>query len=557
MRGYLLSVLVASSFVGGAAALAAGCGGSDASPSGAPDGSTSSSGSSGASGGSSSGGSSGGGSSGGGSSSGGSSSGDAALPPFDAGVAPTGTRVRAGLVTLPGENPITTDGYVVYMDNADKNMKVVSLTPPDGGAATPVTVAQFNANAFVSVVGASILVWPSPGAKLPVSPLYAWSAAKGPVTIDSNALVGAGGLSADGSKIAFVSTPGNARAGTIVVANIDGTGRQVIETDVPTLSNLNLAGCGVTVSFPGGKSDKVAAAWCPAGSTTQTITVHTVANATNLDVATGIAPNSFASFVSDPAGSKLLTVFANPDGGVSSIAVVPTAGGQTTKIEDGDIAAFFTSTTVHYLAGTSYKSSPAVNPSPKALATVTGLNGIYPTLLPPDQAHVLLFTAQNSTTNGTDLLLVDTTTAGQTPKTLQATPTGALYGDAWTADSSRVLFVDGIQLIGGGLVGTLRAAPVATGVPTKVADNVWITWALGGSKITYGDNSANIDGAANFRTDIRTLDLAAAGAVAKLIVNQADANYYVTPDKTKIVYAYEADPASASPLNGLWVAPVP
>ncbi len=477
-------------------------------------------------------------------------------PPFDAGVPPTGTKIISGLYELPSQNPITSDGYVVYLDDGDKNMKIASLAG-DGGA--PVVVGAFNANNFISVVGSTVLMWPSPAAKPPLGTMYTWTAAKGVTLIDNSTIAGAGGLSADGTKVTYVSATGTAKVGDVSVANVDGTGKQVLQANIATLSNTKQPGCGATLAFAGGKSDKVALAWCTPTGTTQTISMYQGAGNVKTDVATNVAPNSFASFVSDAAGSKLLTVILGADGGAPTINLVATANGAKTPVEGGDLVAFFNTAgnTAYYIAGSSFRSTPTGAVAPKNLATVPANGiGIYPTLLPPDQSHVLLFSQQDNTTNATDLVMVDTTTANQTVKTLQANPTASLFGDVWTADSTRVMYVDGTQLIGNGLVGTLQVAPVATGVPVKIADLVWLEWALTGSKITYADNSVNVSGA-YFRADLEVLDFATGGVTPKKLVKAADANYYPTPDKTRLVYTYQADPTPSSPLNGLWTAAIP
>jgi hypothetical protein len=134
------------------------------------------------------------------------------------------------------------------------------------------------------------------------------------------------------------------------------------------------------------------------------------------------------------------------------------------------------------------------------------------------------------------------TAAGSTLSTLCGTTSASFFGDAFTVDDSQVLFFCNIGTSGSGYVGDFDAEKLTAGakVSTIAAANVWQENAVSAAKVLYNNNYVG-GGSVFGYADIQAQDLSGT-TPATLVVSHADANYYLTPDKTKLVYSFSSCP---------------
>jgi hypothetical protein len=180
----------------------------------------------------------------------------------------------------------------------------------------------------------------------------------------------------------------------------------------------------------------------------------------------------------------------------------------------------------------------------------------------PDSKYALVATSEvrdpmSGGVNSSDMYLMSTT-APNTPNALTTMATAEPYGQAFTADSNYAMFDENV----GGYVGTLVAQPTSgSGTLVQLGTNSWIDSEPTGSLVVFNANCANcstlyLPGQA----DIEYVDLSK-GTTPTLLVTQADYNFYLTKDKSKLVYSWhptatDAD-AGAPSAAGVWIWPLP
>jgi hypothetical protein len=169
--------------------------------------------------------------------------------------------------------------------------------------------------------------------------------------------------------------------------------------------------------------------------------------------------------------------------------------------------------------------------------------------LSPDSTQVLFIDLFDQATGGSDLYLASATAAGApTPLDANTDALPGAFGDLFTADSSHVLYVTGVDFAST-LAGTLFTKPVAGGAATQQGTNVWWAWAGLGTKVVFNDNYTAAAGSA--RGDLKIVD--AAGGLATLLHAQADVDMFLTFDKKQVVFADNVSMNSA----GLYVQTLP
>jgi hypothetical protein len=204
-------------------------------------------------------------------------------------------------------------------------------------------------------------------------------------------------------------------------------------------------------------------------------------------------------------------------------ATVPIAGGNATTVATGKF---------NYIVG----QSPDTKSEFALLASLESPNPAMP--------------------SSWDLYLASTTTAGA-PTPLAINPTAAVYGQGFTADSNFAVYDDGVA----GGVGTLYVQPTSgSGMPAQLGAASWIDNEPTGSLVLFNANCNNcmtmyIAGQA----DIEYVDLSK-GTTPTTLVTQADYYFYLTKDKSKLVYSWHPSSSpsgDAGSLAGIWVWQVP
>jgi hypothetical protein len=473
------------------------------------------------------------------------------------GVAPSGTPILSSSnASVQGVIGNTT---VLFLDDQAHTLNSVPIA---GG--TPTTVLSYdNSGLFIS---GNVALWSqAPVAASASAPSYGpWLTSVGGAagkTLAPQAYLGTVGggyldVSSDSSLILYVTTTATApTVANIVVSAPDGTGAVTLVPNVTYTSSSNGTLCAPNARFVG---NSVIAAYCTGTPTTQleaTIAQFPVTGGSPTQTFT--TAGFFGFSIDNPkTPTQIAYVTAN---GEYVQALTPVNSTPKLIDKDGVGGAFFTpdGATLIYQqfvpsdAGTGsigYYRSTIASPSPQKI-----VDGDYnPLYLSPDGNW--LVTYQNVSSNGetTDLQLLSTA-AGSTAQTLCPTTTGAIFGDAFTVDDTQALFFCNV----GSGVGDFDAVKLMAGatVTTVAKASVWDEAALSAAKVSYNNNwtqpaSNKVFGYA----DIQAQDLSTTAA-ATTIVSHADANYYLTADRTKLIYSFSACPSSGTP--GIYVISAP
>jgi hypothetical protein len=471
-------------------------------------------------------------------------------------VMPTGKQLLASAtVTVQG---VTSDGQVIYYDGGTQKLNAV---PAAGG--TPAVIGTWDkSQSLIFTSNKVALYWN--GATQTTSPhgqLGIWTAAGGQHTLGTASFFSSIGygyvdVSADGSLVIYTDNVTTANA-DIFVAGSDGSN----PTKLVSAASVG-ANCRPIVRFAGNVAVVSYCTGQPDASSTLTANVEAYSGAP-----TWQTKQTFAS--GDGFYGFSLGPIAAGDGGVSGYNVgflttageyVEAIGGTTPTLIDAKGAGGGTfmhngTDIIYFETDGSVWRSPIAAPAPLELAKGPFVGTLA---LSSDDKWLELFSRQDSTTFWTDMYLVTTTPAdgGNTPTTLTSTPTGANFGDAFTADNTHVLFLPDVLMSGSaGYVGaydTYTLPPPMGTMPTTIAQNVWEEFATTGAKTLYNDNYASNAGFAG-AADIEAVDLAGT-AMPTTLVSQADANFFVTADKSTIVYSWSACPGAK---DGIYTVAAP
>jgi hypothetical protein len=479
----------------------------------------------------------------------------------DGAVPPSGTQLVPGNVTLLG---VTSDNYAVYTDDTAGTLNVIAV-----GGGTPTSIGS--AGDRVIVRGAVVLSWVGTAR---VSQLSVWTAARGPKVLGMSSYASTAGVavSADNSKVIYFDGVDTARArGTMFIVGTDGVSPMQLATSVA----LNNTSCAPVLAFGG--STAAAAAYCVAppapepGSTDGGMAEGGPGDAGGSD---GAAPDAASSDGGNPDGAILPPamvqsysganwtaatiatdveprVAISPNGATvlvsapAGLLAYPTAGGAATTIDSAGGRGAFTNDSLSVIYTTpanALKRSTVASPSPITLAA-TGFAGIRATS--PDDKWLLGYTMIDTQNDVSDLSLTSAT-APATPTTLSTDVTAGLFGfEGFTDDSSHAIYYTDIS----NGVGNFKSVASTGGTPAMLGANVWLHHPAMGAKVAFSDNYANADNSA----DIHVADTSQSGP-PKLVVSLADADFFVSGSKDKVVYAWKY---LVGPMAGLWVTAIP
>jgi hypothetical protein len=438
---------------------------------------------------------------------------------------PVGKQVLVGgALTMRG---MTSDGWAVYSDNATLTLHAV---PISGGA--PHDIVSLGDSFAVSFWGKVVFAWSNKNAAS-VGPLTVWTSAGGPHAVSSASLAPWVAATVDGTKILYLdNVDAQGQMGDLVAAAGDGSSPSKILTGLTGLSN---DGCQALLGFAGSYA---LAAHCDGGATSATISSFTTASWRQTDLVTGAAD----SFVTDPGGTIVLTATS------AGTVVVPIAGGAPTIIDPAGSTGVLVAngqSAIYGAAKDELRRSPVSSPSPTTLVG-SGVGGLYG--VSPDENFVLYYKQMDSVDLLSDMYLASATKPG-TPMTLSATPTAGVFGDAFTTDGSHALYFAAVDQATE--TGTLDALAFGSDAPTALTNSGYEAWATTGAKIVFSDHYTWTGSRGH--TDVRTVDTSGS-AEATLIVNQADSEVFLSPERDQVVYTWSLED---SPRAGLYVAPIP
>jgi hypothetical protein len=421
---------------------------------------------------------------------------------------------------------VTSDAYEVYSDDAALQLYAI---PVAGG--TPQGIVALGSKFWVTVVGNVVFAWSNVTAAN-VGMLTVWSSAHGAHTISSQSFGILGTTSPSGDQVLYVANVDpQGKTGDVYLAGSDGTGTTTL------LQGQHLSGCFPQLGFVGtyvvashcdaergpGPSSTISSFRAPAW--TRVDLMHTAANIWSADTA--------ATMVMVSTQNGILVV---PIGG-GPAKTIDAQGFLGQLIAGGQTALYGTTTGA-------LRASSTSAPSPKTLAPSFG--GFYS--VSPDQNSVLYY--QKSSSTGTDVELASTTTPGS-QRTVLASSSGAVNGDAFTSDSTYALYSTKNDSCTG--AATFNAFSLSGSASPALGNDVWGDWSATGAKVVYNDHFRATGGLRFGRADIEVVNLAT-GATPVRIVSQADAVLDLTPAKDQVIYSWSLEPG---PLAGLYIAPIP
>ncbi len=506
---------------------------------------------------------------------------DSGMPPtacLDAGSVP-GTQLAAGNFILYG---VTSDGYAIYTDNAmPPNVWAASIT----GTPAPAMVTTVGNNPLIIVTGTTALIWANVLQSPPqITSLSVWNHANGFHQAAGVTIAGDAAVSPDGSVILFVGNvdPVTGKTGDLIANTTD-----FANNGTTVVSGVNVdqtTQCTPRFAFAGPAASVVPlATYCltgdagtggpdgaPPGGTLSKFT-----QAGPMWSKTDLLANTFPGtpFNADSAGTAVFLATTSLNG-----MLVPINGAPPTMIDtgvfdgvlspDGSKVVYITvaQDSMMNIIG-ALKQSPTMAPAPVLLYQGTlnaNVDGFYSNALgigfSPNFANFYYFGLTDMTGALTDLHMLDTTTANQTPTDLATTANAALFASGWTADSAFATWYAPVEFSGPTAgFGKFNITQVSNKmlIPLPMsASATWNNFALGttGSKDAYNDNGVpNQTQQLKGTADIEVIDLSMANPTPTKVVAGADVNFNPSPDGTQLVYTYSCSMAT----QGLYVVAAP
>ncbi len=473
---------------------------------------------------------------------------DMASSPSDGGtgdmamVKVTGTKVVGGTaLQLPlNDYPIMDDGTLVYQDK----MGFPNAVPLAGGKAEAIATS-----AAFSIFPKAVFSYSNIDQAAGAGDLSVWTPSQKTVGSPIPSVITVTGNNA-GTWMAYLkSTSGDGSVADLYVSKLDGTSSTKVASGVAFSTDMaKRDACGPNWKFAG---DTLVASYCVGNATTATVVA--VASGTTVTLLAGAKPffalnkDNTQVVVSDAAGN---------------VKVVPIGGGNGTPIDAKFASGLLLNgedTLLYVTSDMKLKRSPLTSPSPTALvmADVGAMwraFGATDPAVSPDKKYVLFNKNFNPDTNSGEIYLASVTTPG-TATAIVDQQTGLLQGDAFTTDSSRVLYYKNVKSVGkSAVVADLFSLPVGGGTPVAHGTKVWNSWAGTGTLVVYNDNykSSPKSSLGDGRADLRVLDVAKSDA-AMLLAAQAEADFYLTAAKDKVVFALQQGGADQ---QGIYVAPL-
>jgi hypothetical protein len=436
----------------------------------------------------------------------------------DLGVVVTGTRLLAGDLDVKG---ITSDGFVAVLDQS-RGVLAVPLaggpfqTVDDAGESAGVrgnVIASFRNFDAVAQFG-DVAVWTSAG------------------RTDFPASIGLLAVNDDATRF-FASTGSSSDATmtNLVVGGLDGAGV------VAVFSASTDASCRPGAAFVG---DRFIVAHCDPGSTSATISSV------------------------DPVSGAVTSLLADAK---DQLAVVPGAAGLVAVIgANGD--AFLTKGDGASMTVIGHEVDAAVA-TPDGSAVLLRARGVISrvdvataqtsTLVAKDAQSIwavsadgrsLLYRLNLAPRYGYGDLYLTSALAPAAALTLSASLDTTTFGDAFTRDGSRVLYVTDADDL---FVGTLRARGVTDDdAPATYGQRVWITRAYADTRVAFTSDYVPVPERPG-RAVLRVADTADGGAASSIIATFAGADFFLTPARDRVVFSFN----DGTDRAGLYVASLP
>ncbi len=470
----------------------------------------------------------------------------------DGGVFPVGTQLVKGANLSVGG--VTGDGYAAYVDTMANAIFAVPIAPAGGDAGAPVMVSTNDGSGF-ETLGNAVLAWTgaTQSSGLSVGAMTLWTAANG---LQANIATGSLGpnnqvsgwvaVSSDNKYVLYFDNA-SSLGGTadLYAAGTDGTRKTRLVAGVAISQQ-----CTPQVGFAG---DYAVASYCTSVPTsdggTSSLPVATITAWSGTGWTTS-APVSASAYPSWSTDGKGLVAYANTAG----FYVYTAATDGSTLIDAAGSSGLFTSDSasiVYSAAGGSIRRSTVASPSPQVVLPAGDAGSGYLGLvaLSGDDGHLLTYKTFDPNTGFIDLYL-SPTAPGSTAIPLSSAVTSAVYGDPFTADGTHALFFANLN---SSLVGDYDEMAVTGSTPAKLGSVAWEGFATTAAKVLFNDNWV-ADSTGSGRADLEAVDTSAATPTVTKLVSQADAFFYLSADKSKVVYTWSYCAGSQA---GLYVTSSP
>jgi hypothetical protein len=420
---------------------------------------------------------------------------------------------------------VTDDDFVGYFD-AMGNVAATSLA---GGMAQSVVASA----GIAGVSGKTVFAWANYDTMTMIGDLTVWNSTGGANMIASNSVSNGFIVSDDGQFVVCTqNAAGDGSTADLILVKSDGTGAKTLWTGVATtMTNQPY------MRYAGGKF----------------FIAHTAAGKTAVDVVatdgtiTNLSMDAKVFVANDKAGMKAM--WADSSGAVS-IATIGAPSSPAAMMFQGGF--LLPDGSAGLMTTTGGALQRVVGGSPATTLVATMANG-FPVFgdehsLSPDGKFVLYYNSQDM--NGVGDLSISSTTAANMTTVLTSKADGAIFGDPFTTDGSRVLFYTSVATG----VGDFKSVDLAGGTPNTHGTNVWVSYNTSKPKgAIFNDNWKTGGMTSNGRADIKVLDDSSTTNPPTLIVASAEADFYLSHDHSKLVYVYFATVGK----EGVYVTPLP
>ena len=431
----------------------------------------------------------------------------------------TGLQLLAGDLDVQG---VTSDDFAAVLDQSRGALAV----PIAGGNPQIVDPNSDSAFAFKN------LIVSSHGFDFvaDIGDLTVWTAAGGAVPL-ATASAGVLAVSDDGSRILVTQgSSSDATMTNLVVAGVDGS-PPVMVAGVSRASS-----CSPRAAFAGGR---FVVTHCDPGSSSVTVSSVDPATGAAVDLLTS-AKNTFSVLPGPSARAAVVSA-------TGDAFFVPITGGTLTPI-GGNVEGI-----VATLDGTAVllRGQGVLRrvPSDGSAATTLVEQGVdFITDVSPDGTQ-LLFRSTQGPRFGYGDLFATSALAQTTVTTLASTLDAATFGDAFTADSSRILFITQADDL---FVGVLQSESVGGGAATIHGRAVWLGRGYADTRIVFsGDTTTRPDRPG--LSVLRAVDSAADKATPTVIATSAGATFFLTQARDRVVFSFN----DGGDRAGIYAAPLP
>jgi hypothetical protein len=481
--------------------------------------------------------------------------------------------------TIQIVNPTADDRFVIYTqsttDDAGTTTTALNALPLDGGA--PRMIAADVSGGVVIVDQSTVFLWTNVSDAF-VGELTVWTESTGARLASTASVAYFSAASPDSRSIVF-STAVNAAGtfGDLVAASPAHPERQTkLVADTTLFGNASFVPSLVfqpsgtpNPSSPGFVNDAYfVTTHEEEGSSTVTLSSWDSATWQRRDLVVGAATDTQLALQNWNADARGEHIAALTTGG--QLEVVPVAGpaeaawrvgpaGGTSTFalqEDGEGIVFGNPPAPAEVApSTPLFTARRRDPRPEEVVS-SGFGGVYFPWengvlgLTPDSRHVLYFSTESSAFGFLYSLDLVANAPSSTPVTIDSSLTATIPADPFTTDSRYVIYLASFSTTT--FLGELRVwdiererALTVTG-PTAVTAN-----AIGGSRVLYNDDYDGTTGGPSGAADLKMVDVGARSLQPTTIQAGADAIYYLTPDRSRVVYTVTGATAAAD--DGIYV----